>query len=117
ELSQNDNSRETLGFCGARRRIRTADTRIFNPRDCPEITRRYVESRPQTEQERKRNLENSTTPPAHRGVTIHQADANGWYWHSDDLNAGDHAATLDEARAQIDAAMEGAARVRSATPR
>lgn len=41
----------------------------------------------------------------YRGISIHQADANGWYWHSDDLNAGDHAATLAEARAQIDAAM------------
>ena len=103
-------SRNTINsarYNGARRRIRTTDTRIFNPRACPELTRRYGENRPQTEQERKKNLENSIQRPARRGVTIHQADANGFYWHSDELNAGDHAATLDEARAQIDAAMEG----------
>lgn len=34
-------------------------------------------------------------PPVRRGISIHHADANGWYWHSDDLNAGGHAATLN----------------------
>lgn len=41
----------------------------------------------------------------HRGIAIHSTDCGTWMWASDDHEAADMAATLDEARRQVDALL------------
>ena len=43
--------------------------------------------------------------PVYRGIAIHVTDCGTWMWASDDHEAADMAATLDEAVAQIDALL------------
>ena len=55
----------------------------------------------------KQNLDEtpSLTPVTHRGISLHVTDCGTWMWASDDHEAADMAATLDEARGQIDALL------------
>ena len=47
----------------------------------------------------------SLTPVIHRGIAIHSTDCGTRMWASDDHEAADMAATLDEARRQVDALL------------
>ena len=47
----------------------------------------------------------SLTPVTHRGISLHVTDCGTWMWASDDHEAADMAATLDEAKAQVDALL------------
>lgn len=47
----------------------------------------------------------SLTTVTHRGISLHVTDCGTWMWASDDHEAADMAATLDEAVAQIDALL------------
>lgn len=44
----------------------------------------------------------SLTPVTHRGIALHVTDCGTWMWASDDHEAADMAATLDEAKRQVD---------------
>ena len=46
-----------------------------------------------------------TTPVIHRGIAIHSTDCGTRMWASDYHEAADMAATLDEARRQVDALL------------
>ena len=47
----------------------------------------------------------SLTPVTHRGIAIHSTDCGTWMWACDHHEAADMAATLDEARRQVDALL------------
>ena len=47
----------------------------------------------------------SLTPVTHRGISLHVTDCGTWMWACDDHEAADMAATLDEARRQVDALL------------
>ena len=47
----------------------------------------------------------SLTPVTHRGISLHVTDCGTWMWACDDHEAADMAATLGEARRQIDALL------------
>lgn len=47
----------------------------------------------------------SLTPVTHRGISLHVTDCGTWMWASDDHEAADMAATMDEARRQVDALL------------
>ena len=47
----------------------------------------------------------SLTPVTYRDITIYVTDCGTWMWASDDHEAADMAATLGEARRQIDALL------------
>ena len=55
----------------------------------------------------KQNLDEtpSLTTVTHRGIALHVTDCGTWMWASDDHEAADMAATLDEARRQVDALL------------
>ena len=55
----------------------------------------------------KQNLDEtpSLTTVTHRGIALHVTDCGTWMWASDDHEAADMAATLDEAKRQIDALL------------
>ena len=55
----------------------------------------------------KQNLDEtpSLTTVTHRGIALHVTDCGTWMWASDDHEAADMAATLDEAMAQVDALL------------
>ena len=55
----------------------------------------------------KQNLDEtpSLTPVTHRGISLHVTDCGTWMWASDEHEAADMAATLGEARRQIDALL------------
>ena len=55
----------------------------------------------------KQNLDEtpSLTPVTYRDITIYVTDCGTWMWASDDHEAADMAATLGEAKRQVDALL------------
>ena len=114
-MSDDEKGQQTLGFCGARRRIRTTDTRIFNPLPQEEITTPYGEKPPRTDQERKGKVENAPSPLVWRtnangtlsavigGVAIATVSRGGW-WSSYLLSHSGPCASMDAGKAAVEAA-------------